>query len=78
MLRKTVYSTIYQEFGLTFAKCKFKNNFSLLLTQMTWKKEIDDPLNPDAWATMQKLSSSVSYFTVSTKMSKAGSFIYNS
>ncbi|XP_070703884.1 proline-rich protein 12 [Pempheris klunzingeri] len=26
--------------------------------EMTWKKEIDDPLNPEAWATMQKLSSS--------------------
>ncbi|XP_038595501.1 proline-rich protein 12 isoform X2 [Micropterus salmoides] len=26
--------------------------------EMTWKKEIDDPLNPEAWAAMQKLSSS--------------------
>ncbi|XP_035510836.1 proline-rich protein 12 [Morone saxatilis] len=26
--------------------------------EMTWKKEIDDPLNPEDWATMQKLSSS--------------------
>lgn len=49
-----------------------------MLTQMTWKKEIDDPLNPEAWAAMQKLSSSVSCFTSSTKMSKARSFIYNS
>ncbi|XP_034395492.1 proline-rich protein 12 [Cyclopterus lumpus] len=24
---------------------------------MTWKKDIDDPLNPEAWAAMQKLSS---------------------
>ncbi|XP_049926182.1 proline-rich protein 12 isoform X3 [Epinephelus moara] len=26
--------------------------------EMTWKKEMDDPLNPEAWAAMQKLSSS--------------------
>ncbi|KAM9346060.1 proline-rich protein 12 [Symphorus nematophorus] len=26
--------------------------------EMTWKKEMDDPLNPEVWATMQKLSSS--------------------
>uniref|UniRef100_A0AAQ4R489 Proline rich 12b n=1 Tax=Gasterosteus aculeatus aculeatus TaxID=481459 RepID=A0AAQ4R489_GASAC len=25
--------------------------------EMTWKKDIDDPLNPEAWAAMQKLSS---------------------
>uniref|UniRef100_A0A3Q3E9R3 Proline rich 12b n=1 Tax=Labrus bergylta TaxID=56723 RepID=A0A3Q3E9R3_9LABR len=26
--------------------------------EMTWKKELDEPLNPDAWAAVQKLSSS--------------------
>ncbi|XP_074552204.1 proline-rich protein 12 [Halichoeres trimaculatus] len=26
--------------------------------EMTWKKEMDDPLNPEAWAAVQKLSSS--------------------
>ncbi|KAM6913571.1 proline-rich protein 12 [Lycodopsis pacificus] len=26
--------------------------------EMMWKKDIDDPLNPEAWAAMQKLSSS--------------------
>ncbi|XP_029014778.1 proline-rich protein 12 isoform X2 [Betta splendens] len=26
--------------------------------EMTWKKDIDDPLNPDDWAAMQKLSTS--------------------
>lgn len=39
---------------------------------MVWKKDFDDPLNPEAWASMQKLSGSVSCFTPLQKRATLG------
>lgn len=46
-----------------------------MLSQMTWKKEMEDPLNPEDWAAMQKLSSSVSYFSPSARSIVCNSYL---
>lgn len=42
-----------------FSYCICNVEISVDFPQMSWERDMDEDLTPEAWATMQKLSSSV-------------------
>lgn len=47
-----------------FSYCICNVAISVDFPQMSWERDMDEQLTPEAWATMQKLSSSVSHIFI--------------
>lgn len=48
----------------TFSYCICNVVISVDFPQMSWERDMDEQLTPEAWATMQKLSSSVRHIFI--------------